>query len=139
MFLRLLSLSSLWLVTLFILMPLYLHAEPAMDPLDGAVFEGVLREVDRSSGGDDDRLVFEGGFFTSRACEDYGFFRTEYALEHGPEGVRFHATAISPSHGRMEWRGVVQGDLLKAHVVWTKERWYWDIRREYAFEGLLVN
>ncbi|EON90955.1 hypothetical protein MARLIPOL_16289 [Marinobacter lipolyticus SM19] len=138
MFLRLLSLSSLWLVALLTLLSLYAYAEPAMDPLDGAVFEGVLREVDKSSGGDDDRLVFEGGFFTSRACEDYGFFRTEYTVDHESGVVRFHATATSPSHGRMEWRGAVQDDQLKARVVWTKERWYWDIRREYAFEGLLV-
>lgn len=138
MFLRLLTLSSLWLGTLFALSSLYAYAGPAMDPLDGAVFDGVLREVDKTSGGDADRLVFEGGFFISRACEDYGFVRTEYVVDHESGLVNFHAIAVSPSHGQMEWRGAVREDQLQAQVVWTKERWYWDIRREYVFEGIQV-
>lgn len=132
------SFSFVTLMFLVIAWSTQVSAEPLRGILDGATYEGMLREVDASDGGDDDRLVFEGGHFTSRACEDYGFDRAEYSADRSGGQVRFTATATSPTHGKMEWDGVVSGDRIEAHVVWTKERWYWDTRREYRFEGTLA-
>lgn len=118
--------------------PLVRGEVPASGILDGASYEGVLREVDATDGGDEDRLVFEGGHFTSRACEDYGFGRTEYAADKAAGQIRFTATATSPTRGMMEWEGAVRGDRIDVRVIWTKKRWLWDTRREYRFEGELV-
>jgi hypothetical protein len=29
----------------------------------------------------------------------------------------------------------MKGDSMEATFIWTKERWYWDVRREYWFKG----
>ncbi|MDC0663938.1 hypothetical protein N6L25_15375 [Marinobacter sp. SS21] len=114
------------------------HAQGAREVLEGAIFEGVLREVGAISGGDADRLIFRGGLFISEACKDYGFEEAAYTASRQDDRILFEATSVSPSHGRMVWHGVRQGDRLEAEVVWTKERWYWDIRREYQFLGQLT-
>lgn len=106
--------------------------------LDGAVFEGIFREMGADSGGDDDRLIFQDGFFTSEACLQYGFAKAPYSATKIPDGIRFQATSISPSHGVMTWEGVRSGDRMSADVKWVKERWYWTTRREYQFNGTLV-
>lgn len=106
--------------------------------LDGLVFDGVLREAEMSSGGDDDQLVFERGLFLSRACLDYGFGQTRYEAVEKDGVIRFAAIATSDTHGQMEWHGEVRGRQVEAEVVWTKERWYWDIHREYRFSGVMA-
>lgn len=110
-------------------------AETPGDPFDGAVFEGLFREAGVGSGGDEDRLVFRDGIFISEACRDYGFTEARYTVNEENGVVSFRAVSESPSHGQMRWRGYRSGNRLKADVVWTKERWYWDIRREYQFIG----
>ncbi|SDW54541.1 hypothetical protein [Marinobacter mobilis] len=113
--------------------------QPVDDALEGMRFDGVLRQADASSGGDKDQLVFEQGLFLSRACEAYGFGRAAYEVYEVEESggqVYFAATVTSPTHGQMEWRGVVGNNRVEAEVVWTKERWYWDTRREYRFTGV---
>ena len=116
----------------------FLAAENQNATLDGAVFEGVFRESGADSGGDDDRLIFQDGFFTSEACLQYGFAKGPYSATTTPDGVRFQATSISPSHGVMTWEGVRTGDRMSADVKWVKERWYWTTRREYQFNGTLA-
>lgn len=114
------------------------RGQSADNALEGMRFEGVLRQVDASSGGDQDQLVFERGLFLSRACEDYGFEWATYEVREEADRVSFVATATSPTHGQMKWHGVIGGNRLEAEVIWTKERWYWDIRREYRFTGVAV-
>lgn len=106
--------------------------------LEGIRFEGVLREAGASGGGDRDQLVFEKGLFLSRACEAYGFEWAAYKATSVGGQVYFVVTSTSPTHGQMEWRGVVGGNRVEAEVVWTRERWYWNVRREYRFTGVVV-
>ncbi|MDX1757800.1 MAG: hypothetical protein R3175_17215 [Marinobacter sp.] len=113
-------------------------AQEVAGTLEGAIFEGVLREAGATSGGDVDRLIFRDGRFISEACKEYGFEPAAYSVSQELGGVTFQATSVSPSHGTMVWRGSRNGDRMEAEVVWTKERWYWDIRREYRFEGQLA-
>lgn len=135
------STHRVWLALVAVVLALGWHgiatAEVARDVLDGSVFEGVLREMDADSGGDPDRLIFQEGRFISEACKDYGFEEADYSAHQEAGRIRFQATSTSPSHGTMVWSGVREGDRMEADVVWTKERWYWDIRREYRFEGRL--
>ncbi|WP_148312770.1 hypothetical protein [Marinobacter similis] len=97
---------SLLFISFFLLTSL-LHPALASDNqnaiLDGAVFEGIFRETGADSGGDDDRLIFQDGFFTSEACQQYGFAKGPYSATKIPDGARFQATSISPSHGVMTW------------------------------------
>ncbi|QSP94206.1 hypothetical protein LPB19_13550 [Marinobacter salinisoli] len=103
--------------------------------LDGASFAGVLREVQKTSGGDADRLLFRNGRLFSEACRQYGFEEASYRAFRDNGLVHFEATSISPAHGTMTWKGIRDGNRIEASVVWTKERWYWDTRREYLFTG----
>ncbi|MBZ2169916.1 MULTISPECIES: hypothetical protein [Marinobacter] len=104
--------------------------------LDGASFAGVLWELTASYEGDADWLVFSDGRLVSQACQDYGFEGAEYRAFREDGLVHFEATAVSPKHGTMVWKGIRNGNRIEASVVWTKERWYWwDLRREYLFTG----
>ena len=132
---------SLFFISFFLLISLLnpvLASDNQSAILDGAVFEGIFRETGADSGGDDDRLIFQDGFFTSEACLQYGFAKGPYSATTTPDGVRFQATSISPSHGVMTWEGVRSGDRMSADVKWVKERWYWTTRREYQFNGTLA-
>jgi hypothetical protein len=51
--------------------------------------------------------------------------------------VRFHAETHSPTHGKMVWDGIVKENAIEATSIWTRERWYWKIKREYWFRGHL--
>lgn len=113
-------------------------SEPPTSSLEGTVYEGVFRESGADSGGDDDRLIFQDGFFTSEACLEYGFAKAPYSTTETPDGLTFEATSVSPSHGVMTWQGVRRGNQVNAEVLWVKERWYWTTRREYQFKGTLV-
>jgi hypothetical protein len=85
----------------------------------------------------DDELIFEEGMFRSTSCDKYGFAKGLYQTTNTDGIIFFNAVTVSPSHGQMVWEGKVDGDSLDATFVWTKERWYWDIRQEYWFKGKL--
>ena len=104
--------------------------------LDGKTFVGQNgskgKEADHP-----DEFVFAGGLFRSASCDDYGFGKGEYDASVKDGVIYFQAVTTSPSHGRIQWQGKVDGDQLEATFIWTKERWYWDIRKEYWFKGRL--
>jgi len=41
----------------------------------------------------------------------------------------------SPTHGKMVWDGIVKDNAIEATSIWTRERWYWKIKKEYWFRG----
>jgi hypothetical protein len=51
--------------------------------------------------------------------------------------IRFHAETHSPTHGTMIWDGTVKDNAIEATSIWTRERWYWKIKREYWYKGHL--
>jgi hypothetical protein len=53
--------------------------------------------------------------------------------------IRFHAETHSPTHGTMIWDGTVKDNAIEAMNIWTRERWYWKIKREYWHKGQLKN
>ncbi len=99
--------------------------------LDGMSF-AARNEVTKS----DDRLMFRGGRFISEACIPFGFAESPYWVRTEGDKIHFLAEIESPTHGKMLWRGTVSGDNIDASYLWTKERWYWTIRREYRLRGV---
>ena len=83
----------------------------------------------------DDVFIFEEGMFRSTSCDEYGFTKGRYEATETDGVISFKSITVSPTHGRMAWEGKVDSDALEGTFVWTKERWYWDIRKEYWFKA----
>lgn len=111
-------------------------AQDAVHLLDGMAFVGLNGEKGRPLDPDEhEEMVFEDGRFRSVSCEPYNFGDSPYTATRVGDAVHFRAETVSPTHGRIAWQGVVEGDSARATFVWTRQRWYWDIRREYWFQG----
>lgn len=85
----------------------------------------------------DDEFIFKDGMFRSTSCDKYGFTEGRYETTEAEGIIYFKAATASPSHGQMFWEGQIDGDSLEGTFVWTKERWYWDIRKDYWFKAAL--
>ena len=85
----------------------------------------------------DDEFIFKEGMFRSTSCDQYGFTEGRYETTEADGILYFKAATASPSHGQMFWKGKIDGDSLEGTFVWTKERWYWDIRKDYWFKAAL--
>jgi hypothetical protein len=106
--------------------------------LDGKTFVGKNGEKGRPLDPDEDEeIVFHDGFFTSVSCEPYNFGSGEYSARAVGDTIYFTAVTQSPTHGKIAWQGRVDGDEAEMTFVWTKERWYWNIHKEYWFQGTL--
>lgn len=104
--------------------------------LDGMAFAGNNGEKGMAlDPAEDEEIVFENGRFRSVSCEPYNFDDSEYSATMVGDTVHFQAVTHSPTHGTIAWQGVVAGDTAEMTFLWTKERWYWDIRKEYWFRG----
>lgn len=104
--------------------------------LDGKTFrsrqyndDGTAREWDL--------LSFRDGKFISENCKPYGFTEAPYWLRFTGNDVHFLAETVSPDSGTMLWKGVVHGNKVEGNVRWTRERWYWTLRRSWDFKGTL--
>ena len=104
---------------------------------DGKKFSGPTGEKGKKVH-HEDVLSFSDGKFTSSECLQYGFKGGPYTATVEAESIHFHAETTSPTHGKMVWKGTLQGDTLAVTYTWTKERWFWTNFREYWFKGSLV-
>jgi len=104
--------------------------------LDGKKFIGPTGEKGKKVH-HEDVLSFRDGKFTSSMCFEYGFTGGPYTARVEGDLIHFQAETISPTHGKMEWKGTLQGDTLDVTYSWTKERWFWTTFREYWFKGTL--
>ncbi len=106
--------------------------------LDGKSFVGKNGEVGQKLAEyEDEEIIFQEGLFTSASCEPYDFDSSPYNTKVVGDKIHFDAVTESPSHGRISWQGIIDGEDVEVTFVWTKERWYWDTRREYWFRGEL--
>ena len=106
--------------------------------LDGTAFVGKNGEVGQDLAEyEDEEITFENGLFTSVSCEPYKFSSSPYQTKVIDGKIHFTAITDSPSHGKISWSGIIDGQKATVSFVWTKERWYWDTRREYWFRGTL--
>ena len=106
--------------------------------LDGKSYIGKNGEVGKKLAEyEDEEIVFENGMFTSVSCEPYNFGSSPYNARIVGDKIHFDAVTESPTHGKISWAGIIYGDEAEVKFVWTKERWYWNIRKEYWFNGKL--
>jgi hypothetical protein len=106
--------------------------------LDGKTFTGLNGEKGSNLDPDEaEEIVFANGRFISTTCNRYNFSDAAYSASEIGNEIHFHAVTLSPTHGKIEWRGIVRGDEAEMTFIWTKERWYWDTYREYWFKGSL--
>ena len=106
--------------------------------LDGKAFVGLNGEKGHPLDPDEnEEIVFENGRFTSVSCEPYNFNSSEYSATVVGDTIHFEAATESPTHGKIAWKGIIDGDEAEMTFVWTKERWYWNTLREYWYRGTL--
>lgn len=106
--------------------------------LDGMSFVGNNGEKGRDlDPNEHEEIVFENGRFRSLSCDPYDFGDSGYSTTVARDVIHFEAVTTSPTHGKIAWRGTVAGGMALVTFVWTKERWYWNTRREYWFKGSL--
>jgi hypothetical protein len=107
--------------------------------LDGKTFTGFNGEKGQQLDPDEaEEIVFSNGRFISTTCNKYNFSDAVYSASEVGDSVHFQVVTLSPTHGKIEWQGVVHGDQAEVTFVWTKERWYWNTHREYWFKGSLI-
>jgi len=111
-------------------------AVTALNPLDGKSFIAQSGEKGKQAS-KKDTFVFREGRFLSESCTPYGFGDAPYHATVDGAAIRFHAETHSPTHGTMVWDGIVKNNFIEATSIWTRERWYWKIKREYWFSGQL--
>ncbi len=109
-------------------------ATRASGSLDGKTFVTQSGEKAKPAS-NRDTIVFRDGRFHSEGCTPYGFGDALYQAAVDGATVRFHAETRSPTHGTMVWDGIVKGNTIEATSVWTRDRWYWKIKKEYWFRG----
>jgi hypothetical protein len=130
----------LLVLTAFLLseMPASIAAEPVQSShlLDGRTYAGQNGSKGMPADHPDE-FIFTDGQFRSLSCDPYGFGTGDYRATVTDGIISFEAITKSPSHGQIAWHGIVTGDTLDATFVWTKERWYWNTRKEYWFKGTL--
>ncbi len=109
---------------------------PTASLLDGKTFVAQSGEKGKPAR-NKDTFVFRDGRFLSEGCSPFGFKDAPYQVTVDGAAVRFHAETHSPTHGKMVWDGTVKDNVIEATSVWTRERWYWKIKKEYWFRGQL--
>lgn len=109
---------------------------PALSSLDGRTFVAQSGEKGKQASSKD-TIVFQDGRFLSEGCSPYGFTDAPYQATVDGAGIRFHAETHSSTHGTMVWDGIVKDNAIEATNIWTRERWYWNIKREYWYRGQL--
>jgi hypothetical protein len=111
-------------------------ASAASGVLDGKKFVGPTGEKGKKVH-HEDVLSFSDGTFTSSECFQYGFKGGPYTAIVEGDSVHFQAVTVSPTHGKMEWKGTLKDGTLNVTYTWTKKRWLWTTFREYWFKGSL--
>jgi len=111
---------------------------PAVSLLDGKTFVAQSGEKGKQAS-NKDTIVFRDGRFLSEGCSPFGFKDAPYQATVDGAAIRFHTETHSPTHGTMVWVGTIKENTIEATSVWTRERWYWNIKKEYWYRGQLKN
>jgi hypothetical protein len=109
-------------------------AVPTVSLLDGKTFVAQSGEKGKQAS-NKDTIVFRDGRFLSEGCSPFGFKDAPYQATVDGAAIRFHTETHSPTHGTMVWDGTVKDNVIEATSVWTRERWYWKIKKEYWYRG----
>ena len=105
--------------------------------LDGRSFKGEIRDekgVVRAQ----DVMTFRDGLFRSEKCKEMGFEDSRYWTRVEGDVVHFLIESANPAAGKITLSGKVRGAQAQWAGVWSKERWYWTVRRDISFSGAEV-
>jgi len=109
---------------------------PTVSLLEGKTFVAQSGEKGKQAS-NKDTIVFRDGRFLSEGCSPFGFKDAPYQATVDGAAIRFHTETHSPTHGTMVWDGIVKDNAIEATSDWTRERWYWKIKKEYWYRGQL--
>ena len=96
----------------------------AAGPLDGLRFVGDTGPAGRAADEHGAVLMFDGGRFAKSSpasCASDSFLPGEYLAFSEGDGVRFRATTTSDEYGRIEWEGLVRGEVATGRYVWHRK------------------
>lgn len=74
---------------------------------------------------DQDKLSFRDGKLRSTLFEKWGFGESAYTSTVDGDEIHFQATASSPHHGKIVWKGQVKGDRIDLTYNWISKDWHW--------------
>jgi hypothetical protein len=93
--------------------------------LDGKKFVGEAGIMGKAADEKNDVISFTDGRFHSSACDQYGFNKAEYQAMKEGDAIRFEATTVSESDGRLHWRGVLKGEVLEGNFTHYRKPSWW--------------
>lgn len=85
--------------------------------LDGRVYVGEIGEHGMVAFASEE-LMFDNGKFRSSHADKYQFGQSNYSAENRNNAIAFSAETLSPSDGRMRWKGNVSNGHLEATIEW---------------------
>ncbi len=106
--------------------------------LDGRSYVGKTGEVGKEAA-EDEEIVFRDGKLHSVGCEPWDFNDGEYKIMRSGEGdkIHFEAETESPKHGKIVWKGTVEGDSIDVNYTWSKKGWLGTKTKDKWFKGVL--
>lgn len=106
--------------------------------LDGRSYVGKTGEVGKEAA-EDEEIVFRDGKLHSVGCEPWNFNDGEYKAMRSGEGdkIHFEAETESPKHGKIVWKGTVEGDSIDVNYTWSKKGWLGTKTKDKWFKGTL--
>ena len=102
--------------------------------LDGRSFRGEIRD-EKGVVRFQDVMTFRDGIFRSEKCKELGFDDVRYWTRVEGDAVHFLIESANPEAGKIVLNGKIRGAQAQWSGVWSKERWYWNIRRDISFSG----
>lgn len=118
--------------------PELLQAGESQGLLDGRSYVGKTGEVGKEAT-EDEEILFKDGKLHSVGCEPWGFNDGEYRAIHPGEGekIHFEAETESPKHGKIVWKGTVEGESIDVMYTWSKKGLLGTKTKEKWFKGSL--
>lgn len=109
-------------------------APTARESLDGRSFQGEIKD-EKGVVRFKDVMTFRNGIFRSEKCRELGFDDVPYWTRIEGDTTHFLIESANPEAGKIVLIGKVRGTQGQWSGVWSKERWYWNIRRDISFSG----
>ena len=104
--------------------------------LDGKVFIGQSKVKHRRAVKEDE-LRFLNGEFRSNNYSQKGFGDAAYIARAEDDKIYFETETVSPKKGKINWRGIVDGDSIEVSYHLSKKGWLSNTEKDYVFEGRL--
>ena len=109
-------------------------------PLDGMQFVGMIGMVGSPLDLEDTWEFANGTFVSSEYETQRNYPRAPYYSRQVGDRIEFIGeTRCTDKDASIAWRGAVENGTIKGHFTWTISRWYWTVRKEFWFEGQLVD